>query len=127
MKRPFIILSSIATVVFLAVLVMLGPIPLQGKFPVNFSETDKREISSLVRNDAYHRSFAELRHGELNSAWKWMVRARKQRVWTWGEQPNGDTRIHLAVEDKSEPNGYWISARYFMKKENGHWKLIQLF
>jgi|ERR1051325_651607 hypothetical protein len=127
MKRQFITLGAVGTVIFLIVLMMFRPNPLQGKFPSDFSETDKREISSLVRSDAYHRSFGALRHGEFKSAWRWMVNARKQRVWSVGEQPNGDTRVHLGVEDKSRVDGYWMSARYFMKKENGHWKLVQMF
>jgi len=127
MKRRYKIISAIGAVLLLILLVLFRPSPLQGKFPTDFSDTDKREISSLLRSDARHRSFSSLRHVDFKSAWRWTVSARKQRVWSVGEQPNGDTRIHMGVEDKSQPDGYWISARYFLKKTNGHWKIVQIF
>ena len=92
-----------------------------------FSNADKRQISALVRTDAYHRSFTALMHADFKSSWRWIVCARKQRVWLIGNQPDGEIWVHLGVEDKSQPDGYWTSARYFMKKENGYWKLGTLF
>jgi hypothetical protein len=94
-----------------------------GTFPGLLSDADKREISSLARKDAYQRSAKSLFHGEFKSSWRWIVSARKQRVWAAGNQRNGDIWVHLGVEDKSQSGGHWISARYTMKKENGHWKI----
>jgi len=127
MKRRYVIINAIAGAILLVLLIRVRPNPLEGKFPDEFSDADKAEISSLIRGDTRQRSFSSLRHGDFKSAWHWLVSARKQRVWSIGEQPNGDTRIQLGVEDKSQPAGYWISARYFLRKTNGHWKVVQLF
>jgi hypothetical protein len=126
-RRVIIIIGGTLAVVSIATFIALRPVPLQGKFPSDFSDADKKEIGSLVRSDAYHRSFSALRHGDFKSSWRWVVSARKQRVWAVGNQPNGDIWVHLGVEDESERDGYQISARYFMKKENEHWKLGKLF
>src|SRR4051812_42372950 len=111
-RRVLTIVGATLSVVLVGVLISCRPVPLEGKFPNDFSDADKREIASLVRSDAYHRSFGSLGQGDFKSSWRWIVSARKQKVWAVGEQPNGDTRIHLGVQDKSEAAGYWISARY---------------
>ena len=103
------------------------PTAIQGKVPGLFSEAEKREISSLIRWDAYHRSVRSLVHGEFRQTWRWIVNARKQEVYAVGFQPDSQIWVHVGVKDKSQSEGYYLSARYFMKKENGHWKIMTLF
>jgi len=96
------------------------PTAITGQFPGRFSEDEKKEIASLIRRDAYLQSVGSLGHGELRKAWRWIVDARKQEVYAVGNQPAGEIWVHVGVKDKSQPEGYYLSARYVMKKEKGH-------
>src|SRR5687768_889622 len=96
-RRVIIVIGAILVVVLIGVFILFRSVPLEGKFPGDFSDADKREIASLVRRDAYHRSFLSLRHGDFKSSWRWVMSAQKQKVWAVGNQPNGDIWIHLGV------------------------------
>jgi hypothetical protein len=48
-------------------------------------------------------------------------------VRTIGNQPEGRIWVTFGIDDSTETNGYFIWARYFMKKEKGHWVVVQLF
>jgi len=103
------------------------PSALPGKFPSGFSDVEKREISTLAHSDALHQSFKSLTHGQFARAWRWVRTAQRQRVWAIGNQPDGQIWVHMGIEDKSQPDGYGLSARYMMKKQNGHWKITTMF
>ena len=121
-----ILVGTVIALLFMA-FIIFRRVPIRGNFPSKFSGADKRQISSLVLKDAYRRSFISLIHADFKSSWEWMVSAQRQRAWLIGNQPDGEIWVHLGVEDKSQPDGYSTSARYFMKKENGYCKLGALF
>src|SRR6266566_3347323 len=100
---------------------------IRGRFPGRFSDAEKREISSLVHGDAYRQGVRSLVHGEFRQMWRWLANARRQEVYAVGSQPGGEIWVHVGVQDKSQPEGYYHTARYIMKKENGHWKITRLF
>jgi len=120
-------LVGVSVVIGILAFVAMRPSALHGKFPTGFSDAEKREISSLAHTDALHQSFKSLTHGQFARAWRWVRTAQQQRVWAIGNQPAGQIWVHMGIEDKSQPDGYWLSARYMMKKQNGHWKITTMF
>src|SRR5690349_2941071 len=116
-------IAAMLVIVFFAA----RPSPIKGRFPERFSDGEKREISSLIRWDAYHQCVRSLAHAEFRQAWHWTGNAREQEVYAVGNQPDGQIWVHVGVKDKSQPEGYQLTARYFMKKEKEHWKITTLF
>src|SRR3989442_360437 len=105
------LLAGFASAILCLVFFLARPLAIQGKFPACFSDHEKREISSLVRWDAYKQSVRSLRHGQLRRTWNWIVNARKQEVYATGNQPDGQIWVHVGVKDKSASEGYYLSAR----------------
>ena len=130
-KRPtcalWLTLAGAMIVIGLLAFVANRPAVVRGNFPRRFSDSEKREICSLVRADAYRQSFKSLAHLQFKWAWRWTRYAQRQKVWAIGNQPDGQIWVHLGIADKSQPDGYSLSVRYFMKKESGHWKITAMF
>jgi hypothetical protein len=126
MKLRFLMAGLVAVILGIAFLVT-RPSAIRGKFPGRFSDEEKRGIISLIHRDAYHQSVLALSHGEFKQTWRWIVNARKQEVYAVGNQPDGQIWVHVGVADKTQSEGYNLTARYFMKKVDGHWKITTLF
>jgi hypothetical protein len=126
MKLRILIAGFVAALLCIAFLVT-RPSAITGKFPGRLSDEEKREIISLIHRDAYHQSVRSLTHGEFKQTWRWMVNARKQEVYSVGDQPDGQIWVHVGVKDKSESEDCYLSARYIMKKVDGHWTISTLF
>ncbi len=122
-----VMLVGVPVAIGILAFVTARPSALPGKFPSGFSDVEKREISTLAHSDALHQSFKSLTHGQFARAWRWVRTAQRQRVWAIGNQPDGQIWVHMGIEDKSQPDGYGLSARYMMKKQNGHWKITTMF
>ena len=122
-----VVLFGVLVVIGLSAIVASRPSPVPGNFPSGFPDVEKREISSLAQTDACRQSLKSLTHGQFARAWHWVRTAQRQRVWVIGKQPDGQIWVHMGIEDKSQPDGYWLSARYLMKKQNGHWKITTMF
>jgi len=122
-----ILLGGFVVVILLLAFFFAQPSATKGKFPGRFSDDERKEISSLIRRDVYLQSVRSLGHGEFRQAWRWMVNARKQEVIAVGNQPDGQIWIHVGVVDQSQPEGYYLTVRYFMMKQNGHWRITTLF
>ena len=109
--RWHLVLVGILVGIGLLAFVAMRPSALPGKFPSGFSDAEKREILSCAHTDALQQSFKSFTHGQVARAWRWVRTAQRQRVWAIGNQPDGQIWVHMGVEDKSQPNGYWLSAR----------------
>lgn len=125
-KRGILIAAVVAAVLFAGFL-LVRPVAIRGRFPERFSEIEKREIASATVWDAYHRSLRCLAHGQVKQAWRWIRNARRQEVYAIGNQPAGEIWIHVGVKDPSQSDGYDLTARYIMKKEKEHWRIVTLF
>jgi hypothetical protein len=126
--RKKLISSILAITVLCIFAVMLvlarAPHPVSGSFPMNFPESDKHEIAAMVHRDGYARSIRALRSGEFSSAWTQFRIARKQKVWTVRHQPDGQSVwVHVGYEDKSQSNGYSLTARYILRKKGEDWTI----
>ena len=110
--------ATVGTALFVVV-----PAPPTGRFPRDFSDAEKREISSVIRSDGLRRSFSALSRFQFSTAWRALRNTKRQTVWRVGNQGNGDIWIHVGAEDKSQPDGYRLTARYIMTNTNGHWKI----
>ena len=124
-KRRILTAGFVGAILGIAFFVS-SPSATRDKFPGRFSENEKREISSSIRWDAYHQSILSFAHGEFRQSWHWIVNARKQEVYAVGDQPDGQIWVHVGVKDRSQPEGYYLSARYFLKNEKEHWKITTL-
>jgi len=125
-RQKKIVLTLLALVVTATVgitLFVVVPSPPTGRFPREFSDEEKREISSIIRGDGVRRSFGALSRFQFSTAWRALRNTKRQSVWGVGKQGNGDIWIHVGAEDKSQPDGYQLTARYIMTKTNGHWKI----
>src|SRR5436309_4518437 len=112
--RVRILLAGFVLAILCLVFFIAWPSATSGKFPAHFSDDEKREISSLIRWEAYRQSVRALGHGELRQTWPWIANARNQEVYAVGNQPDGQIWVHVGVKDKSQPEGYDLTARYFM-------------
>ena len=126
--RKKIIVSILAGIVVGIVAVALvfarAVPPVSGSFPDTFTEPDKRKIATLVYRDGYARSFRALRNGEFRTAWTQLGIARKQRIWTVRHQPDGQSVwVHVGYEDKSQSDGYSLTARYILRKKGDAWTI----
>jgi hypothetical protein len=116
-----IVLIVAITAIFLA----RAPVPVPGSFPNDFAESDRRQIASIVHADGSNRSLAALKRGQLSFAWDLLRIAKKQRVWTVRHQRDGQSVwVHVGYEDKSQSDGYLLTARYIISKKGDRW-LIQ--
>ena len=122
-KIVFVLLALVVTATVGVALFVMVPSPPAGRFPRDFSDAEKREISSLVRRDGFRRSFSALPRCHFSAAWRALRNTKRQSVWSVGNQRNGDIWIHVGFEDKSQPDGYRLTARYIMTNTNGHWKI----
>jgi len=125
-RQKQIVLVLLALVVTATVgigLFVVVPAPPTGRFPRDFSDVEKREISSIIRSDGLRRSFSALSRFQLSAAWRALRNTKRQSVWNVGHQSGGDIWIHVGTEDKSQPDGYQLTARYIMTQSNGHWKI----
>lgn len=122
-----LVLAGVLVAIVIFAFLASGPSALQGNFPSRFSDDEMREISSLTHTDAYRQGFQSLTHAQFARAWHWIRTAHRQRVWAIGNQPDGQIWVHMGIEDKSQPDGYFMSVRYMMKKEKGHWKITTMF
>ena len=104
-------------------LFVVVPAPPTGRFPRDFSDDEKREISSVIRRDGLRRSFSALSRVQLSTAWRALRDTKRQDIWRIGHQNSDDIWIHVGFEDKSQPDGYQLTARYIMTLSNGHWKI----
>jgi hypothetical protein len=118
-----VLLAGTVTTTVGVTLFLLVPAPPAGRFPRNFSDTEKREIASLIHNDGLRRSWRALSRFQFSTAWRALRNVKRQSVWSVGDQNSGDIWIHVGAEDKSQPDGYQLTARYMMTKSNGHWKI----
>jgi len=125
-KRKLVI-GGIVVAALLATFFVVTTPTTAGKFPASFSEAERREISSLIRRDAYRQSFKAISRGRLTEGWRWVRNAQRQSVWGVGNQPNGEIWVHVGFEDKSQPDGYVLTARYMMGKEKEQWKIVRMF
>jgi len=117
-----VLLSSILAAAGVAFLVF-WPAPPAGRFPRDFSDAEKREICSVIRSDGLRRSFSALSHGQFSTAWRAVRNTKRQSVYGVGKQAGGDIWILVALEDKSQSDGYQLTALYIMSKTNGYWKI----
>ena len=122
-KIVLVLLALVATTTVGIALFVVVPSPPTGRFPRDFSDAEKREISSLIRNDGLRRTFSALSRFQFSTAWRALRNSKRQSVWGVGNQGNGDIWIHVGAEDKSQTEGYQLTARYIMTKTNGHWKI----
>jgi hypothetical protein len=128
MRRKLIIFALVLlSGCLLAWLLISRQQPLKGNFPNRFSETEKREIVSAVRHDAFRQTIAAIKRGNFSLAWRWIVNARKQTVRSVGNQEDGQIWVVFGVQDRIATEGYAIWARYFMTNQSGHWVVTQLF
>jgi hypothetical protein len=118
-----VLLALLATTTVGIALFVVRPSPPTGRFPRDFSDAEKREISSIIRSDGLRRSFSALSRFQFSTAWRALRNTQRQSVWGVGNQGNGDIWIHVGAEDKSQTEGYKLTARYIMTKTNGHWKI----
>jgi len=126
--RKKLIVWSLAIIVIglvtVAVVLARAPQPVSGSFPNTFTESDKREISTLVHRDGYARSIRALRNGEFSTAWAQLGIARKQRIWTVRHQPDGQSVwVHVGYEDNTQSDGYSLTARYILRKKGDAWMI----
>ena len=126
MKRRFVIFGILGAAIVLICVTyfVVKPSSVRGNFPARFPEDEKRQIASVIQRDRYHRSFRYLRGGEFGVTWRWLRKSQKQRVWAVGNQPDGGIWVHVGIDDKSQPDGYSLTCRYIMKKEDGKWKIV---
>jgi len=117
-----VLVLVVAAIVGIALFVVV-PSPPSSRFPRDFSDAEKREISSAIRSDGLRRSFSALSRFHLSAAWRALRNTQRQSVWSVGHQGGGDIWIHVGAADKSQPDGYQLTARYIMTKSNGHWRI----
>jgi hypothetical protein len=122
-KIVLVLLALVATTMVGIALFVVVPSPPTGRLPRDFSDAEKREISSLIRSDGLRRTFSALSRFQSSTAWRALRNSKRQSIWGVGNQGNGDIWIHVDAEDKSQTEGYQLTARYIMTKTNGHWKI----
>src|SRR4051794_20594697 len=102
-RQKKIVLVLLALVVASAVVIRLfvvGPAPPTGRFPPDFSDAEKREISAVIRSDGLRRSFSALSRFQLSAAWRALRNTKRQSVWRVGQQGGNNIWIHVGAEDK---------------------------
>ena len=122
--RPRVIIASLVAASALGIgLIPIIPSPAPtGRFPPEFSDSEKRQIVSAAHSDALKQTLVELRRGHFHQAWRWIAQSRKQTVRSIGKQhEEGMIWVTFGVDDPGSSEGYSIWARYIMKKEKGHW------
>lgn len=123
-KIVLVLLALVVTATVGIALFVVRPSSPTGRFPRDFSDAEKREISSIIRSDGLRRSFSALSRFQFSTAWRALRNTKQQSVWGVGNQGNGDIWIHVGAEDKLQTEGYKLTARYIMTKTNGHWKIL---
>ena len=122
-KKIGLLLLALAVIATLGVMFFVCQPSPAGKFPSRFSDAERREILSLIRKDGHRRSFRALTRGQFATAWRLARNTPRQSVWSVGSQPGGDIWVHVGVEDKSQTDGYQLSARYILTQQKGHWQI----
>jgi hypothetical protein len=128
MRRRVMITCAIAAfgLCFGLILFTRPPAP-SGKFPPEMTDAEKRQIISAANSDALKRTFTAIRDGQIQEAWHWLLKSRKQTVRSIGQQPDGTIWVHFGVDDPRATDGYAIWARYIMKREKDQWVIKTLF
>ena len=123
MRLRVIIASLVAALALGIGLIAFIPQPAPtGKFPPEFSDSEKRQIVSVAHSDALKQTLVEIRRGQFRQAWRWMVHSRKQTVRSIGQQQEeGMIWVAFGVDNPGSPEGYSLWARYIMKREKGRW------
>ncbi len=88
---------------------------------------EKREILSVVREDAYRQTWNALKSWRVKPALAWFRSALKPKSVTIGRQGDGNVWIHVGIRDKTAPDGYSIWSRYILTKQKGHWTISTRF
>ena len=123
-KKFALVLAVLAVAVTVGIaLFAFVPSPPAGRFPSDFSNAEKREVSSVIHSDGFRRSFSALSRFQFAAAWRVLRNTKRQVVYSTGNQSGGDVWLHVGFEDKSQADGYQLTARYIMTKTNGHWKI----
>jgi len=94
---------------------------LTGESTPLFQPAEKREILSVVREDACRQSWSELKRWRLKPSMAWFLSAFKPKHVMLGRERDGAVWIHVGVRDKNAPDGYSRWSRYILTKEKGHW------
>ena len=69
----------------------------------------------------FQQTLIAIRRGRFREARRWVINSRKQTVRSVGQQGEGMIWVTFGVDDPGEPEGYFIWARYTMKREKGSW------
>lgn len=109
----------------IGMLVFLRPPAPAGNFLRGFSDAEKRQIVSAANSDAIRQVLMAIRRGRFGEAKRWIMNSRKQTVRSIGKQGKDKIHVSFAVDDPAETDGYFIWARYIMKKEKGRWVIDQ--
>lgn len=91
--------------------------------PADMAVREKAEIVSLVRRDGSRRSLRALSRMAFSDAWRAARNTRRQGIYDTGNQPNGGLWIHVGIADKTQSDGYQLTARYILVRSNGHWRI----
>jgi len=119
-RRRFIV-GGLALALAAGLLFFALPAGTSGRFPSGMPEAERRQIVSAANWDGLKRSLAALRQGQFREAKRSFLDTRRQAVWDVGEQGGGMVWVHFGVEEPGSTDGYAITRRYVMKRENGRW------